>query len=690
MELKASDYAQFFIQKQYNQVAIEDNYLVISSNDKEERIPFSVWNGEVVIERGLVWGTLTFNSYVTESHFTAWIVQGLPWQNCKQFASQATHLYRQWHNQQCKQLNQCQPKWQEELNILKKQPAYLPDSQVYVWRDEVLRQLNEMNLSLEDAEQRIPKLMDELLPWLVDIETVVDERNELWLQNERVNWEVLFSQIESSPLNISQQHAVLLNNDYNLILAGAGTGKTSVLTARIAYLLQSHLAQPEQLLMLAFGKDAAKEMQQRLKNKIGSGATAVTVNTFHQLGLKIINTVEDNNVQLSPYATDSKLKRKWCSDWLKDHWTKDVNLKRWRKHLSVWPIAFLQGDEELASQSENSKLLAWIETQLDQLCSVHRSKKYLQQQLIDQDEYPKLNSELSLIWPCYVAWQAMLKESGHIDFYTMITRATEYIVKGKFCSPWRYIMVDEYQDISPDRIALVEALCRNQKGETLSSLFAVGDDWQSIYQFAGSDVDLTTGFAQRFASSSIHSLDMTYRFNSKIADVANQFIQQNPNQLEKEFESVHLQQQNCVTICHAKKIEKWLDQLNRIADRQKSVLLLGRNHSHKPDLLSDWKRTFTHLNIEFMTCHASKGKEADYVFILSVDEGQLPAKTRQRHLNSVLCESSDDYPFAEERRLFYVAMTRAKQQVWITYNISPSPFITELLSADYAIVNQID
>lgn len=93
-----------------------------------------------------------------------------------------------------------------------------------------------------------------------------------------------------------------------------------------------------------------------------------------------------------------------------------------------------------------------------------------------------------------------------------------------------------------------------------------------------------------------------------------------------------------------------------------SVLLLGRNHYHKPELLSDWQKRFGLLSIEFMTCHASKGKEADFVIILSVDEGQFPARVKTLHLDNVLTQSGDSYPHAEERRLFYVAMTRAKKK----------------------------
>lgn len=688
MELKASEQAQFFVQREYYQVSIEEHYLIIASSSREERIPFSVWNGEVDVERGLLWGSLTFGSHEKQGETLSWKVQGLPWKLCRSFAHKAVETYRAWHLEQCKQLKERLPHWKNDLSLLKKQPAYLADSSVHRWRDTIYEQLKSIDVSYDEAMQRMPQSMADIDLWISDIEHQVDERNEAWLQNERLNWEVLFSQIESSPLNISQQHAVLLNNDNNLILAGAGSGKTSVLITRIAYLLQSHLAQAEAMLMLAFGKEAVSEIEQRLQDRIGSGANAVMVNTFHQLGLYIINKVEGQNAKVTQYATDDKLKRQWCSDWLRQHWQSPVDYKRWQKHLSAWPIAYLVGDDELIKQAENPKLIAWLEGQLDQLCSLHLTRKQIQQRLIEHLEYPRLNSELALVWPCYLAWQQMLKEKGEIDFYTMITRATDYVSKGKFTSPWRYIMVDEYQDISPDRLQLIEALCLDNKQKRCASLFAVGDDWQSIYQFAGSNVDLTTEFAQRFDSASIHYLDTSYRFHSMIGEVANQFIQKNPHQLEKELKSFRLQKQKAVVICPMARVENELDELNRKTKQQKSVLLLGRYHYHKPEHLADWKQAFRQLKLEFMTCHASKGKEADYVFILNVDEGQFPPSVRPKHLSAVLSESRDPFPFAEERRLFYVALTRAKERVWITHGAHSSPFINELLTEEYAVVKQ--
>ncbi|MDE1264989.1 DNA helicase IV [Vibrio aestuarianus] len=686
MQLSANKTAQYLIQNEYHQVELEHELLIIASTVSEERIPFNVWNGKVRIKRGLVWGTLQFFAHEEEDIQQSWLVQGLPWPQCRQFAHTAVAAYQEWHHHQCLQLSQYLPRWELELERLKRLPSFLPHSLLNAWIAQVEDDFQTMGMNLTEAHQRLPDAIEKLLPWLTEPSTSIAERNQSWLETERKNWEVLFSQVERSPLNLSQQYAVLLNDDHNLILAGAGSGKTSVLTARVAYLLQSHLAQAEELLLVAFGRDAAKEMEQRIDARIGMAAEQVRVNTFHQLGLKILNDVEDGDVVISPIALDSNLKQAWCVDWLKKHWMTPTNFKRWQKHLSNWPIAYLAGDDELGSHVENPKLIAWLEKQLDQLAMLGLGKKELQQRLIDHHDYTRLNSELSLCWPCYQAWQQMLKEQKQIDFNIMISRATEYVVKGKFKSAWKFIMIDEYQDISPQRMALIQALC-DQNPQTCN-LFAVGDDWQSIYQFAGSDVDLTMGFTERFPHSTVHNLDTTYRFNDQLGAVANQFIQVNPNQIRKTLNSFKQQKQKSVFIAPSSNLEKILEQLNRQASQTKSVLLLGRNHYHKPELLKDWQNHYRSLDIEFMTCHASKGKEADFVIIVGVDEGQFPARVKALHIDGALAQSSDDFPYAEERRLFYVALTRAKEKVWITHSGSGSMFVRELLSGDYPVVKQ--
>lgn len=684
MQLIANKTAKFFIQNEYHNVSLDSDYLVLCSDNREERIPFNIWNGRVELKRGIFWGALQFFAHPEDGKQQSWLVQGLPWEKCRQFARYAINHYQHWHHQQCTQLLEHLPRWEDRVASFERAQHFVPHSELESWLKSAIKDFTDMSMTLEEATQRLPKRMQKVVPWIEGAQETLQQRNKDWIINELDNWEVLFSQIESSPLNLSQKQAVLLNDNNNLVLAGAGSGKTSVLTARVAYLLQSHMAQADQVLMLAFGRDAADEMKQRLLAKIGSSTEEIRVNTFHQLGLYILRQVEGDQVKLSPVALDDNLRQAWCMDWLKRHWMTPTSFKRWQKHLAKWPIAYIAGDDELGSHVENPKLISWLETQVMQLAAIGASKKELQEQMVEHKEYSRLNSELSLVWPCYQAWQEMLKEQGEIDFNTMISRAHQYVLKGKFTAPWKFIMIDEYQDISPQRLALIEALCTNNRNEDCV-LFAVGDDWQSIYQFAGSDVDLTTGFSQRFPHSTLHYLDTTYRFNNQLGSVANQFVQKNPNQLEKELKSHKEHKAKAVALIPMGNVEKTLDQLDRKSKSVAKVLLLGRNHYHKPELLEDWKKQFKQLNIEFITCHASKGREADYVIILNVDEGQFPTRVKTLHLNGVLTHSNDDYPYAEERRLFYVALTRAKKKVWVAYNGSGSSFVKELLSDDYPV-----
>ncbi|NOH71366.1 DNA helicase IV [Vibrio pectenicida] len=685
MQLSVTKTAQYLIQDEYNRVCLDSDFIILSSKRYEERIPFSVWNGEVNLKRGLIWGGLQFFSHSKDGQRQSWLIEGLSWQSCRQFARLAVTSYQKWHRHQCQQLYAFLPQWESALQGLERQPTYLTHSTIDIQLSQIFADLSTMEMTLEDAILMVPERMANIVPWVLETEKNLSERNQRWMKIELENWKVLFSQIESSPLNVSQQQAVLLNDDNNLVLAGAGSGKTSVLTARVAYLLQGHLAQSEEILMLSFGRDAASEMRQRLENKIGLSADQVMVNTFHQLGLYILNQVGQHPVIISPIATDDNLKTTWCMEWLKIHWATPTAFKRWQKHLNKWPIAYITGDDELGSHVENPKLIAWLNKQLNQLSAIGGTKKDIQESLLSHEDYTRLNSELSLVWPCYQAWIAMLNEHGHIDFNMMINKATEHVIKGRYKSRWKYIMIDEYQDISPQRLLLVEALCKQNNGPSCV-LFAVGDDWQSIYEFAGADVDLTTGFAMRFPHSTVHKLDTTYRFSNQLGDVANQFVQRNPAQVEKLLHSFKQKKSKSVTLSASSSIEKILDELNRKAKNTQTVLLLARNHYHKPELLSQWQKQFALLSIEFMTCHASKGREADYVIILCVNEGQFPPRIKTLHIDGALTQSDDCFPYAEERRLFYVALTRARNHVWVTYSGAGSSFIHELKDQNYPVI----
>src|SRR5690606_17388001 len=117
----------------------------------------------------------------------------------------------------------------------------------------------------------------------------------------------------------------------------------------------------------------------------------------------------------------------------------------------------------------------------------------------------------------------------------MIGKAIQYVREGRFRSSWRYILVDEFQDISESRARLIRYL-RDAANEC--SLFCVGDDWQAIYRFTGSDLNFTTAFEKKFGATKITALDLAFRFNSGISDVATRFVLQNPAQVKKQLNSL--------------------------------------------------------------------------------------------------------------------------------------------------------
>ena len=146
------------------------------------------------------------------------------------------------------------------------------------------------------------------------------------------------------------------------------------------------------------------------------------------------------------------------------------------------------------------------------------------------------SKRIKLMAPLLKAWKGALKAENAVDFSGLIHQAIVILEKGRFISPWKHILVDEFQDISPQRAALLAAL-RKQNSQT--TLFAVGDDWQAIYRFSGAQMSLTTAFHENFGEGERCDLDTTYRFNSRIGEVANRFIQQNPGQLKKPLKQLN-------------------------------------------------------------------------------------------------------------------------------------------------------
>lgn len=687
MRLTAGWLAQWLAQGDYCSIALGDNALILDSQLETEEIPFDDWDGAINVQRGVLWGSFELTS---ADQKYCWTVHGLPWQQCKAFANVLLDAYRSWAQGRVEKLDGLLPEMLGQIRTLTEKDAYLRESDHRDLCHYLEQSLISTGLTNELAASFRPMAFEQITPWLGDNSEWIDNANQLWLEKEKEKWASWFDTFESSPLNTSQRESILLNQDHNLVLAGAGSGKTSVLVARAGYLLSSQTAQPEQILMLAFGRKAAQEMGERMAEKV---SRQIKVATFHSLGTQIIKAVEGEMPSVSPLTLDEKARADWIATVLTDQWSNEASAKRWQRHLSQWRIPGVKTDNSQEKQARNEQLASWVWRHIELIGQRGGNKSQLVASIesyhLDTAK-ARMKSELALLWPCYRAYEQHLKASKHIDFNSMIQRATEYVRENKFVSPWRFVMVDEYQDISPHRLALIEALCRDGKDGVRPTLFAVGDDWQAIYRFAGADLNLTTGFEQRFGACHITELDTTYRFNSMIGEVANHFIQQNPAQLPKTLNSFKKQKRKAVTLLCQDLIDQELAQLAAQVKDSSTTLLLGRNNNQRPEKVKQWQDKWPQLGLTFMTCHASKGREADYVFILDVNRGVFPAPDRDTGLAAALQAKTESYADAEERRLFYVALTRAKQHVWVCADPEKtSPFVNELIDEAYPVMNKI-
>ena len=320
---------------------------------------------------------------------------------------------------------------------------------------------------------------------------------------------------------------------------------------------------------------------------------------------------------------------------------------------------------------------------------------------------------LKIVEEIYNDYEAYLLKIKKIDFNDMINKASDCIVKNGLNLPYKYIIVDEYQDTSFTRYNLLRNICDNIGAK----IMVVGDDWQSIYSFSGCDVNIFTKFDNFFDVCETRYVEKTYRNSQQLIDASSNFVMKNPDQSRKELKSSKSLE------CPIKivKFDNDFDEIlkfeliikniiNQSKFENKKILILGRNNKDIFNLLKnfnvkneDGKRKFEILgdedklrrdkfvkivyrynpdvNIEYRTVHQSKGLECDNVILINLKNWRagFPNKMVDDPVLNFVKRNGDSFSYAEERRLFYVALTRTKNNVYLLAPyFKSSVFIQEL------------
>jgi len=655
----------------------------------------------------------------------------------------------------------------------------------------------------------------------------------------RFRYKSYFDTIEKFPLTVKQRQSVIVDEQRNLVIAGAGTGKTSTVVGKVGFLVKTKRARPNEILAIAYNRNAARELRERIKEKAN---VEVEVGTFHSIGKSILhqckfpsrphefvdqdeklhdflNQILQRCLKLGDFSDlyfeyfkkhefrnidevkDFKTEREYAN-WLRSNKLITLNNEKVKSHgeLLIANFLFSNGieykyesfyspdnsmpldvdyrpdfylpkyriyleyfgiDEEgntapYISKAQYNEEMQWkfdthrqgntklielyfhqkkhgvlLQTLSDRLKAhgvklspipkadlfkvindTEKDTRFLKlvqgflsqfkerQNAVDLSDLVKKSNDderallfLRIFEVLLNAYQQELSNNRKIDFGDMISRSAKLVSENNSLSKYKYIIIDEFQDISDGRYDLITQFL---KQNTKTKLFCVGDDWQAIYRFAGSDHKIMTNFEKLFGMSTTLKLDQTFRYNDKIASVSEQFITQNPSQIKKGMKTLTSKPTPQVFVhWHQNKPIDAIQQsiktiLRNYSVTNETLLILSRyNHNQfTGSELTEIKNLWTGGAISQRTVHSSKGLEADFVILadLMADYHGFPSEIQDDPILNLVLSDEDSFRDSEERRLLYVALTRSKHQTHLIADAScPSRFAEELANGTYQV-----
>lgn len=502
-------------------------------------------------------------------------------------------------------------------------------------------------------------------------------------------------------LDNQQQKIVLDESKQLLVVAGAGSGKTLTIIGKIYYLIKYKNINPSEIMCISFTKESSNNLKDKIKKELNC---EVPVYTFHKLSLEII---KENKINY--HITDVDMLENIISDFLNNRVLKsERHMKMVLNYFNQYPIInvkekylhFLKYNYPKIQMLSNI-ILSFIHLFKCNNYSLNSFKLFLKQsrKILNILNYKNEKILLTLILNIYIAYQNYLEETNEIDFDDMIIKATEIVEKSGIKQKYKYVIIDEYQDTSYIRFCLVKSILEKCN----SNLMVVGDDFQSIYRFTGCDLSLFVDFKKYFNDAKIMKIETTYRNSQELISIAGDFVMKNKNQMKKNLNSNKNLSKPIRIIYYRNVKETFLNLVLKVYnDTNKPILVLGRNNKDINLVLGDNFKLkqdkliclkMPEIKIRFLTVHKSKGLEEESVIIINLENNLLgfPNKIKNEKILRFVSKNSEKYPYSEERRLFYVALTRTRGYVYLlTQKNNSSIFLEELLKSYKDKINIIN
>ena len=421
-----------------------------------------------------------------------------------------------------------------------------------------------------------------------------------------------------------------------LVVAGAGSGKTFTIVNKIKYLLDNNIYKENELLVISFTNESVNDLKRKIDYDLD-------IMTFHKLAITLINN------------PDMKISNEYYLKFIINEYFNSYGKYNKKQNKLI---------KRILQEMDIDNLKKLIFTFINLYKSNYNDINYLLN--LYQKSHFINKIYFKIILEIYHIYNQELESSNLYDFNDMIKIATNNINNNIIKTNYKYIIIDEFQDTSLNRFKLIDAIMKQNNAK----IFVVGDDYQSIYRFTGCNLDIFLNFNKLVSNLNIINLDYNYRNPKEIIDVANSFIMKNKKQIKKE--TICLKNINKpIKICFYKNKRTAIEKILKYIDTK--YLILGRNNTDK-DL-------FNVQDKPFLTIHKSKGLEEDNIILINLtnNNNSLPSKIKNHKIINKLIKT-DYYPYEEERRLFYVALTRTRNNIYLLVPKSNySIFIKELM-----------